>query len=280
MQRKLTTALMLALLNVSGCVKQASNNPAHGSPVAALDRPDGWILERITMDGVAHKALAGVKATLSFDKKDMGGTSGCNGFGGAYRANADGSITFSGIGATQIGCSKPLMEQEDRLMKVLDKVTHYKIDANRLVLSDGTARNKLRYAPYRPKHLSFEGTTWTLKYFTSLNGQTRSAVHAQKKRPITLQIAGDTVSGSGGCNRYRAKINMDRGVDRFPTSGQFNMGSITFTEKSCGRETDRIERRFFKILMQMTHYKIKENRLILSSRTSDQGLQFHGRPAK
>ena len=128
--------------------------------------------------------------------------------------------------------------------------------------------------------VSFEGTTWTLSYFTSLNGQTRSAVHAQEKRPITLRIVEGSVTGSGGCNRYHAKINLDRGVDRFPKSGQFNMGPITSTEKHCGGETGRNETRFFKTLQQMTRYKIKENTLTLSSRSGDQGLQFHGRPAK
>ena len=75
-------------------------------------------------------------ATLSLDTSGVAtGFAGCNGFRGRYR-QADDSLSFSDLVMTRMAC-EPGLDLEVAYTRALDATRRYRLDGNRLVLSDG-----------------------------------------------------------------------------------------------------------------------------------------------
>ena len=105
-----------------------------------------WVLLAITEIlglefGMSHNrvqnAAAGADLTLSFHTDGISGSTGCNSYG-AEAAVGDGSITIDAetYFYTELGCydSDGVMEQEERYLDVLPRVTRYGVYGDYLVL--------------------------------------------------------------------------------------------------------------------------------------------------
>ena len=122
------------LLLLLGCVILSACSPQAKSLVGT------WKLTGYGPENSPSPAVQDSGAMLTF-KADgtLSGTSGCNGFGGGYKAEGD-QITFGNLISTLMACSDPLMEQEGTMHQVLSGTATYKISGDTLTITNnGTA---------------------------------------------------------------------------------------------------------------------------------------------
>lgn len=103
-----------------------------GDPVDMLAGGE-WRVHKI--NGV--DVIAGAPITLTFDKADkrVGGSSGCNTYGGSFALSGEG-LSFGQIMSTLIGCEASIAGQERRYLDALQSVIAFqRTESGRLVLS-------------------------------------------------------------------------------------------------------------------------------------------------
>jgi putative lipoprotein len=105
-----------------------------------------WQLSGYTSGGESHTPLEGAPITLEFSSPtDVGGSGGCNSFGGTYTVDED-AIDFSELASTMMACEDDaLMDQEAWFFETLATVERYNIAAGDLILH--TADGTMRFAP-------------------------------------------------------------------------------------------------------------------------------------
>lgn len=264
MSRTFTTLLAILLCASPGCQKK------NEATVATTWLAGGtiWELTDIVLDGKPHKALPGGEARITFDRTEFNGSTGGNSFGGPYTADPTGLITFEEISMTEMD-PDIFTEQEERFIEVFSRATHYKLGANSLVLSDGTANNELRYKKFIPSLLPLTGRTWTLTHFTESDGDSESATRVQQESPITLRIDDGKGSGHGGCNGFFCEVELLEGR-KLKISG---LGQSTM---ACKGDIDDHEVLYFRNLPRMTGYSVIEKVMILSNDDGTLGMHFSG----
>jgi putative lipoprotein len=126
------TLKLFSLLAVFGILVSACGGP-QGSSLAGTS----WTLT--SMNGAPLvEGSAPITIELS-SETEVGGSGGCNGYGGNYSAQASGSITFSEIISTMMACQDQLvMENEAAFLQALNNVSHYSISGDTLTLENGT----------------------------------------------------------------------------------------------------------------------------------------------
>jgi len=81
--------------------------------------------------------LKGTKLTVEFAEGQIGGSSGCNSYGGTYEIKGK-KITTGSIAMTMMACADPgVMEQEQTFLEYLQDAQTYKLSKGQL-----TTRNK------------------------------------------------------------------------------------------------------------------------------------------
>ena len=86
----------------------------------------------------ATSVIQGTEVTISFDKDGISGESGCNSYEGLAMVKDDGSITndIQSFSHTEKACDGPdgLMEQEERYLNLLPRLTRYGMYGNGLFM--------------------------------------------------------------------------------------------------------------------------------------------------
>jgi copper homeostasis protein (lipoprotein) len=96
-----------------------------------------WLLEE--MNGESAEGKAALRSPfLSFDgvRKRLMGNDGCNSYTGSYSIDVDGKISIGEMASTEMYCEGDQLS--DEYYQALGKVTHYKIKAGMLFLTDGS----------------------------------------------------------------------------------------------------------------------------------------------
>jgi heat shock protein HslJ len=130
--KKTALGLLIALILLSACSRQMSLTGTN------------WMVENL--DG--KTALADVKVTLNFSKDSIGGSDGCNTFGGSYKSTTDGIIQFNNdIAATEMYCTDAINTQATTFYKVLKEVTDYQVDSQLLTLFNADGKKLAEFVP-------------------------------------------------------------------------------------------------------------------------------------
>jgi len=86
--------------------------------------------------------LEGTTLTATFKDGQLGGSSGCNSYGGTYKAKGD-KLTFGALAMTEMACLDPqgVMEQETMYLEWLGAAERYEIKGGQLLIyrADGEA---------------------------------------------------------------------------------------------------------------------------------------------
>jgi len=132
------SSLMLTLLVTSACTPAVQ--PPGQTP--ALEGTE-WKLVRIN----DREPLAGTEPTLLFEVTSLGGTTGCNHFGGDYTYKSDGTLTIRDLMQTEMYCIEPegVMEQEVEYMGKLIQAASYRVVDERLEILDQAGVSILIY---------------------------------------------------------------------------------------------------------------------------------------
>jgi heat shock protein HslJ len=117
-------ALVAFLALVAGC--------AGGSN----DDPTGRTWQLTELDGAAP--LEGTIIDLTIDGEQLSGSAGCNRYSGTAQVDTDASTMTLGpnLASTMMACEEPIMEQEQRYLDALVRVTAYEMASDTLTLLD------------------------------------------------------------------------------------------------------------------------------------------------
>lgn len=120
----------------AGAARATPTPPRGGSPPQAAGLVGGtWGLVTLQAAGGPVEDTAGAGLTIAFGADGRaGGSGGCNSFGAAYAAGADGSLRIGELAATLIGCAPPTGEREARYFATLLEVRRYATDGATLRL--------------------------------------------------------------------------------------------------------------------------------------------------
>ena len=122
--------LLLAIFAIFALLLVACASPS-GSLVGTQ-----WKLSSLNTADVTSASAA---ITIHFDPSgQVGGSAGCNSYGGSFKANSDGTISFSQIVSTLMACTdETVMANEMAFLQALNGVNHYLVQGNVLTLSAG-----------------------------------------------------------------------------------------------------------------------------------------------
>jgi heat shock protein HslJ len=159
------------------------------------------------------------------------------------------------------------MEQESRYLSLLGSAARFRMEGDRLVLSDASGTVLLTYARERPATpFPLTGTRWVLESWATGSGAVSSVLAGTE---IDALFSDDgRVTGSAGCNRYFADFN------RTGTSPGF--GPVGSTKMYCGEPDGRMaqEQAYLSLLATAAGYEIDGSRLILKDSGGSQILTF------
>jgi heat shock protein HslJ len=105
-----------------------------------------WQLSGFTSGGESMTPLESAPITLEFSTQtDVGGSGGCNSFGGMYTVEDD-SITFGELASTLMAClDEAVMDQEAWFFETLALVERYEIAEGQLILH--TPDGQMKFSP-------------------------------------------------------------------------------------------------------------------------------------
>ncbi len=240
---------------------------ANGTDILAfektLQKPDlpfvgtNWMLDSYSTgkDSVSS-VIAGttVTATFSPDKK-ITGNAGCNHYGGSYTLDGA-NLSVSELFSTLMYCSEPgVMEQEGLYIGHLANVTSYRVEGDRLTLTDaaGTPLLSFVHAKATPP-APLVGTDWLLDSYNTGKDSASSVIAGTT---VTATFSPDKkIAGSAGCNHYGAGYALN--------GTNLTVSPPVSTKMYCGEPgiMDQ-ETRYLTLLESVAGYSINGDRLDL-----------------
>jgi heat shock protein HslJ len=251
----LALALLIIILAACGGTTPAAPASLEGT---------SWVLQ--TLRGQA--LVAGTTITLDFDSDEVGGTAGCNQYGGSYTVAGD-QLTLGMLFMTEMYCMDPdgVMAQESDYLEALATVARYRMAGERLELLDSDGQVVLSFTPAPPAPaVALEGTAWVLTTF--LDGDAaRSVLNGTE---ITLLLEEGNVGGTAGCNSYTGSYTRQDDTLAF--------GPLATTRMYC-QDPDGVmdqEAQYLDLLGNVTTFELDGAQLTLRA-ADGSGLVFRGR---
>lgn len=239
------TALLplAAALVIAAC--SAGGPSGNASPAATLE---GRTFLSTRVEG--RVLVPGTQIRLSFERGNVGGTAGCNSFGGRYRVDG-GRLLVAEMHQTEMACDAPLMVQEEWVMRLLANGAAITLDGDTLVLAgDGvvlTLTDRVVADPDRP----LEGTRWVVD--SLVLGDAVSSVPAGVT--AALRFVDGRLELEAGCNQGGGEYRVEDGVITF--------GPIALTKMACDDARAGVERHVTQVLDGRVGYEIEAGTLRL-----------------
>lgn len=213
--RVMTARLVLALLatvTLVACVP----------PEGGIDKDDVagyWLLEEGSTQGEPLASVRGYRITLRLDSDGiLGGTGGCNSYGGVY--DLIGGVFEMGaeLTMTAIGCGEEVMAAEDRFLRGLRLIETAELNDDELLLTGEDA--ELGFSAIAPLDPATLAGRWNV---------------------VAVGIAGSEAAAEGGAFvEFDADGGMEGSTGCRALTGRFQVGGdeVLMTELSAGEECD------------------------------------------
>lgn len=198
-----------------------------------------------------RKALAAVPraVTARFQAGRVDGFSGCNQYAGPYTIVGD-HIRLGGLAGTMMACAEPIMAVETAFKNAFIGSLAYAIADGRLTLAADSGAT-LVFEEEPPPTL--EGDTWEV---TGFNDGRQAVVSPVIGTTLTLSFGDRAITGSSGCNSYRAAYTHD--------GEHLTIGPVATTRKACPAEgVMEQEQQFVEALHSAAKWTIRDGRLDL-----------------
>lgn len=256
------------LIIVVACIITAGCTAGTSTPGATVGLTGvSWSLDSyLAVNGTLIPALPGTEVSARFDSDGkVVGSAGCNEYGGDYQLNET-ALSVSSLVQTQKLCEKPegIMEQEARFLELLDSAAGYRVENDRLEITDISGATVLAFVKEAPADLA--GTSWTL---ASLAGENGSMVPVLAGTVVTVEFdAEGTLGGSAGCNHYGADYTRD--------GANLSIGPPVRTEMYCSEPPGIMDQedRYLALLANVTSYRVEGDRLVLTDEADTDLLFF------
>jgi heat shock protein HslJ len=213
-----------------------------------------WQLESYqNAAGEVVPVLPDTDITLEFGADQVGGSAGCNSYGGSYHFEGE-TLQFSELFSTMMYCAPDeRMQQESAYLAALGTVAAYRITDHQLELRNADGTVVLTFQLVEPIPLA--GTLWLM---TSYNNGAGGVVNVLEGSTVTAQFdAEGRVSGSAGCNSYSAS---------YTTSNRsLTISTAISTLMACPEPAGIMEQEqaYLAALENVTTYDIRGNMLAL-----------------
>jgi heat shock protein HslJ len=230
----------LGSLALAACVPAA----APTVPIANT----AWILS--TLNG--KPVLANTTVTLAFETEKMGGSDGCNRYGGTYLVNSDKLKFDKNIVKTLMGCQQDILKQGDEFTTALTQTAAFRNDGQTLTLLDGFGKT---LATFTAQSTKLGGTSWIV---TGYNNGKQAVVSVLNGTQLTADFSEDgKLSGSAGCNRFTGGYEV--------TGSALKVGQLGVTRMFCGEPAGRMEQetQFLAALQGATTFRMEGSKLEL-----------------
>lgn len=263
MIKRIWIAAVVCGLALAACAPVSPTQPGEAYPSPSNPTPGGYPPPSSTADPLAgtswilaqlngQPALADVSVTLEFAGGRLGGSDGCNSYGGGYQVEGGKLKVDPNMVSTLMACADEIMQQASAYTAVLLQSPAFQVEAGQLTLlgEDGAA-----LAVFAAQSQELAGTSWIV---TGIHDGKQAVVSPLLETELTASFGTDgQVSGSAGCNRYFAS---------FSTASQtLQIGAPGATKMFCGEPAGLMEQesQFLKALESAATYRISGGTLTL-----------------
>ncbi len=204
-----------------------------------------WVLS----SGIDVDGWEMVAPSATFEDGRMTGSNGCNVYGAPY--TVDGSTLELGqITQTLIGCPPPAGDVETAFVAALERVAGWRVEDDELALFDENDDELLRFEAATP------AGSWHATGILRADAVTSPI--AGTEITATFSEAGE-LSGSAGCNTYRATYTTDKGA--------IEIASPAATKKLCPEPEGVMEQEaaYLAALATATRFRVDGRTLLLST---------------
>lgn len=204
-----------------------------------------WILVEIN----GQPVLADPLVTLSFKDGQLGGTDGCNHYGGSYTAQGSQLTIGKDIFSTMMACEEDIMQQASAYITALTNALQYKISGKSLKLIDG---NGAVLAVFNAQSQDLAGTSWIV---TGFNNGAEAVVSPLLDTEIILSFDADGKLNGKACNGFFGSYET--------AGGTLNISQMGRTEMFCVEPQGIMEQedQFLAALASAATYQVDSNHL-------------------
>lgn len=200
-----------------------------------------WQLTKLPGHQAADLAALPRRVTLRLAKGHATGFAGCNLLTGTY-TNKGTTLTLK-LGSTLMACPEPGSSIERTFLEMLKGPLSHAVSASRLTLTTASGA-VLEFEP--EPTMTLEGHTWNVNDYN--NGR-QAVVSLLPNTQITLSFEKGAVSGSAGCNTFRATSSVQ--------GNRIKIGPAATTRMMCAEDVMGQERAFLKALESATRWAIE-----------------------
>ncbi len=223
----------------------AADRSAQSEP--QLESVHWQLQEYLGESGEMTPVLPDTSADSLFTQGQLTGSTGCNRYFGRYTTGEDNQLTLaSEVGATQMACPGPVMQQEQRYLALLSRATVWQRQDASLLLLDEQQQPLLRYAAATP--IALENTRWEA---LGINNGRGGVVSRATTDLATALFADGKLSGDAGCNQFSASYETD--------GNRITIGPAMATRKHCAVPDGIMEqeRQYLQALARAHTYTLK-----------------------
>jgi len=233
------------------------------SALASAATIEGRTWQLASLPGHDLGALgAGQYLTARFEAGRVSGFSGCNRFMGSYTVDRD-QLVLGQLAGTMMACPGAAMTIESAFQGSLAGTLRYAIVDDRLTLTPVSGAQLV--FDLEPKPV-LEGVKWEV---TGFNNGRQAVVGTVLGTRLTLSFKDGTLSGSSGCNTFRASYKAEE--DRIV------VGPAMATRKRCsGKGIMEQERQFLAALETAVKWDISRGMLDMHRADGERVLTANG----
>lgn len=227
-------AVLAAVLigGLAGCGDDSVTQSGGAGTGVGSGTPSGsYLSTEVTEGGEPRELVTGTRIGLTFTDGQLSANAGCNSMGGPVTF-ANGHLVVKDLATTDMGCPGDGRHQQDEFVATfLGASPAYTLQGGTLDLTTADARIVLgpreEVEPDRP----LEGTRWEVTHVTQGPPADAAAdpnASVSASAPPTgafLQLNGDKVTGSDGCNSFMGTATVDGATITF--------GPLASTKKAC-----------------------------------------------
>ena len=215
-----------------------------------------WTLDfYLSSEGESVDVLPDTGITLEFEEGKIGGSAGCNTYFASYEIEGD-SLTVGVIGVTEMYCApEALMTQEGEYLASLESAVLYRVADDKLEIVNGDGETLLSFSFSVLEPTPLTGTMWRLTGFNDGKGGFVSLLSGTEITALFDDDGG--LSGSAGCNNYKASYEIDGEV--------LSIGPAVATRMMCAKPDGVMDQEsaYLAALESVAAYQIKGDLLEL-----------------